>query len=173
MTDLPGELVRSRVVQDLDPVLGSLLDRGFTGHVAIDPGATLLLDDDGRAILAIEDGIPRYAYLAGVDRGGPAALDALADAGPYRVAHYACPASAIGARSPGAPVDPAAPAERLTDNEALVRRTRADAPDADPADPDIDAVEAFLEDEATVEAIRDRAREEARHRASEWGLDVD
>jgi len=172
MTALPGDLVRARVVEDLDRVLGAVLDRGFTGHVAIEPGDTLLFDDDGRAILALADGLPRYAYHAGVDRGGPAALDALVSAGPYRVECYACPRTVVGDRSPGAPVDPAAPAQRLTDNDALVRRTRAAAPDADPADPDIDAVEAFLEDEETVEAIRERAREEASRRAADWGLDA-
>ncbi|UPV72900.1 hypothetical protein M0R89_10100 [Halorussus limi] len=33
------------------------------------------------------------------------------------------------------------------------------------------AVEAFLDDEEKIDAIRDRAREEARERAEEWGLE--
>lgn len=172
MTDLPGTLVRSRVVEDMARVLGAGLDRGFTGHIAIEPGATLLLDEGGRAILALEDGIPRYAYHAGVDRGGDAALDALADAGPYRVSLYACDAPSIGDRSPGTPVDPVAPATRLTNNAALVRRTRAAAPEVDAPDRSLDAVEAFLEDTDTVEAIRDRARAEAQRRATDWNLDL-
>lgn len=170
MTDLPGTLVRSRVVDDMDRLLGGVLDRGFTGHIAVEPGAALLLDEDGRAILAVEDGIPRYAYHAGVDRAGPAALDALAGAGPYRAALYACESVAIGDRSPGAPIDPAAPAERLTDNDALLRRTLDAAPHTDAPDRSLDAVEAFLDDEETVEAIRERAREEATRRATEWDL---
>jgi len=35
----------------------------------------------------------------------------------------------------------------------------------------VDAVEAFLADEQKVEAIRERAREEAAERAEEWGFE--
>lgn len=172
MSELPGDLVRSRVVDTIDRLLGAILDRRFTGHITIEPGDALLLDKGGQAILATETGIPRYAYHTGNDRGGPAALDALAGAGPFRADLYRCEESLIGDRSPGAPVNPTAPANRLTDNETLLRRTRAAAPDTDPVDPDLDAVEAFLEDEETVEAIRERAREEATRRATDWSLDT-
>jgi len=43
--------------------------------------------------------------------------------------------------------------------------------DGDGAGDPLDAVEAFLDDEERIGAIRERAREEARRRAVEWGLD--
>lgn len=167
MSDLPGDLVRSRVTDALDTVLGNVLDRAFTGHLAIEPGDTLLLDADGRAILTVEDGIPRTAYHTGIDTGGPPVLEALTHAGPYRVEYYAT----TNPRRLGTEIDPVAPAERLTTNDTLLRRTRAAAPDT-PDDRSLDAVETFLEDDETIEAIRERARDQAERRAAEWNLDT-
>jgi len=71
------------------------------------------------------------------------------------------------------------PAERLAGDPDLAARTRERAPDErvtdgkpeSPAtDEGMDAVEAFLEDEGKIEAIREQARTEARERAQEWGL---
>lgn len=169
MSDLPGDLVRSRVADALAPVLGAVLDRSFTGHLTIEPGDSLLFDDGGRAILTIVDGIPHTAYHTGIDTGGPPVLEALTNAGPYRVEHYAT----TDPRRLGDSVDATAPAQRLTTDQTLVRRTHAAAPDTDDPDRSLDAVEAFLDDEATVTAIRERARDEAQRRANDWGIDTE
>jgi hypothetical protein len=69
-------------------------------------------------------------------------------------------------------VPPAMPAERLAGDPGLAARTRAAAPDErlDDRAESGSAVEAFLADESKIEAIREQAREEAQHRAAEWGL---
>jgi hypothetical protein len=68
------------------------------------------------------------------------------------------------------------PAERLAGDPALADSTRRAAP-ADrsaaagsESGDDHSAVEAFLEDEAKIEAIREQARQEAKQHAAEWGL---
>jgi len=77
------------------------------------------------------------------------------------------PASALPAfDAPGPSVDPGSPAERLAADPDLAARTRRRAPGSG----DGSAVEAFLEDEAAVEAVREEARAEAERRAEEWGL---
>lgn len=167
---LPGRLVRSRVVEDPGVLLASLLDRGFTGHVSLDPADALLLDDGARAILGFEDGIPITAYHAAADVGGRAALHALAGAGPFRAELFACEPAAVGDQSPGRPVDPAAPARVIAGDDVLARRTAAGAPSSEAPDPSLDAVEAFLADEEAVSALRERAREQAERRATEWDL---
>ena len=59
---------------------------------------------------------------------------------------------------------------------ALADSTRRAAPGERPTVPGADgegdhsAVEAFLEDEDKIAAIREQARQEARQRAAEWGL---
>jgi len=73
-------------------------------------------------------------------------------------------------------VPPGMPAERLAGDPALADSTRRAAPADWPTVPggeageDHGAVEAFLEDEEKIAAIREQAREEARQRAVEWGL---
>jgi hypothetical protein len=68
------------------------------------------------------------------------------------------------------------PAERLAGDPALADSTRRAAPadrtSAEKRDArgDHGAVEAFLDDEEKIAAIRKRARKEARERAAEWGL---
>jgi hypothetical protein len=66
------------------------------------------------------------------------------------------------------------PAERLAGDGELADRTRSIADVADDeheSGGDLDAVEAFLADEEKVEAIQERAREEAAQRAEEWGFE--
>ena len=58
----------------------------------------------------------------------------------------------------------------MADAPELAARARERAP-ADRDAPETDPVEAFLDDEERVEAIKQRARDEAERRASEWGFD--
>lgn len=167
---LPGELVRSRVVDAPDSLLAALLDRRFTGHVALEPADALLLDGGGRAVLGFADGIPQTAYHAGTQTAGDEALQALAGAGPFRVEMYVCSVERVGERSPGEPVAPAAPARVLAVDDALARRTAATAPDTEPPEPSLDAVESFLADDDAINDLKQRAREEAQRRAEEWNL---
>lgn len=68
------------------------------------------------------------------------------------------------------------PARRLAGDPALAERTRerspaaASAREAESTTGTPGAVEAFLADEAKIEAIQQRAREEAERRAVEWDL---
>lgn len=166
-----GELLRSRVVADARTPLEDALDRRLTGYAVVTPTAVL---DPGRegVVLTFEDGVPVVAYHVGSDRGGPAALGALASPGPYRVELYESdetdldPVHEVNELQ----VAPGAPAERVAGAPDLAERTRRAAPedrDATGQDP----VEAFLADEERIAAIREEAREEAQRRAEEWGFD--
>lgn len=170
-----GTLVRSRVVSDLSVTLSAALDDRLTGYLVLEPQDALLLDGETRAVLTLEEGVPVLAYDPASDADGADALADLAPPGPYQVEVYELDAAALAAahESPEAPaltVPPALPAERLARDERLAERTREAAPDhrldAEAADP----VEAFLGDEETIDAIRERARAEAKERAAEWGL---
>lgn len=165
---LPGELVRSRVVDDPSRLLAALLDRSFSGHVTMDPADALLLDGGGRAVLGFREGIPVSASHPDTDGDGDAALEALAGGGPFRVELYACSIDVLRDRGLGGGIEPTAPAHIVAVDDALARRTAAAAPDTDPPDPSLDAVESFLADEDAVEALQERAREEATRRAEEW-----
>lgn len=165
---LPGELVRSRVVDDPTSLLAALLDRSFSGHVTLDPADALLLDGGGRAVIGFEEGIPVSASHPDSHGGGRSALEALAGGGPFRAELYECSVDVLSDRALGDPIDPAAPADILAVDDALARRTAAAAPDTDAPEPSLDAVESFLADEDAVEALRERAREEATRRAEEW-----
>jgi hypothetical protein len=78
------------------------------------------------------------------------------------------PASALPALdAPGPSVDPGSPAEQLAGDPDLATRARRRAPGGDRGS----AVEAFLEDEAAIEAVREEARAEAERHAEEWGLE--
>jgi hypothetical protein len=165
-----GELVRSRVVDDPGPALATALDRGLTGYAVLAPQETLLLDEGAHGMLALEDGVPVAAHHPGTDRGGPAALADLAGPGPYRCDLYELPADALP-RDDGCRVPPGLPAERLAGNPTLAERTREAAPADRTARRDASALEAFLEDEERVRAIKREARREARERAAEWGLE--
>jgi len=184
----PGRLIRSRVLSDPRTVFADALDRELTGYATLESQDTLLLDGDGNGVVTFEDGVPVVVYHTGADRGGPRALADLAANGPYRLELFATePANLAAVHDCEAwQVPPGMPAERLAGDQDLAERTRAAAPDGRTSDTDEDdeasgdrssdrvgAVEAFLEDEAKVEAIREQAREDARRRADEWGFDVD
>ncbi|MFB6142897.1 MAG: hypothetical protein ABEJ30_06095 [Halorientalis sp.] len=172
-----GELVRSRVVSDPGGALTAALDCRLTGYAVLEPQDTLLLDGDGRGVLTFAAGVPVQAYHAGSERGGADALAALAVPGPYRVELVEtggnAPPSLDG--SPAETVPPGMPAERLAGDPDLAARTRRLAPETagggTDRGKDADPVAAFLDDEEKIEAIREQARETARERAAEWGLD--
>jgi hypothetical protein len=162
----PGRLLRSRVVDDPGTVLADALDRGLTGYATLEPQGTLLAEGGGRGVLVFEAGVPRLAYHPRTG-GGEGALSAMAGPGPCRVELCEAPADALPAfDAPGPSVDPGAAAERLAGDPTLAARTRRRAPGGG----DGSAVEAFLADEAAVEAVREEARAEAERRAEEWGL---
>ncbi|WP_226012171.1 hypothetical protein [Halomicrobium salinisoli] len=177
-----GRLLKSRVVDDPRDPLAAALDRSVTGYAVLEPQEALLLDTGGTGVLTFRDGVPELAYHTGTDRGGPEALADLATPGPYHVELYDLAPDALDALGdPDAlSVPPGMPAERLAGDPALAASTRRAAPE--PRDPDPTAgdggdrepgaVEAFLRDEAKIEAIREQAREEAERRAEEWGFDV-
>jgi len=171
-----GELLRSRVVANVGETLEAVLDRELTGYATLVPQETLLSAGDARGVLTFEAGVPVLAYNTATDRGGSTALASIAVPGPYRVELYAVARSKLEAAhdATALQVPPDAPATELADDPALAARTR----DAAPAErqPDQnggdggDAVAAFLADDDRIEAIRTQAREEARVRATEWGL---
>jgi len=162
-----GRLRRSRVVDDPGTVLADALDCGLTGYATLEPQGTLLSEEGGRGVLVFEDGVPRLAYHPRTG-GGEIALSTMAGPGPCRVELYEASAGVLPALDASGPsVDPGRPAERLAADPDLAARTRRRAPDTE-AD---SAVEAFLDDEAAVEAVREEARVEAERRAEEWGLE--
>lgn len=169
------ELTFARVVDDAAAALALALDRELTGNAVLTPQEALLLDGDGEGVVAFTDGVPTHVHHTATGRGGSAALADLATTGPLRVACYAGDDGDVP-RTDQYAVAPGTPAERLAGDDALAERTRdaaeaAGIADSERDDGDLDAVEAFLADEEKVEAIRDRAREEARERAEEWGFD--
>jgi len=175
-----GRLQRQRVVEDLATPLSNALDADLTGYARLESQDALLLSADGVGVLTFDGGVPIVAYHTGTDVGGPAALADLAVAGPYRIELFELEADALATVHEAADlrVPPGMPAERLAGDPELADRTRAAAPER--ADRETEAaqdrdepgaVEAFLDDEAKIAAIRERAREEAERRAAEWGLD--
>ena len=179
-----GRLLRSRVVTDPRTVLADALDRAVTGYAVLEPQGSLLLDDEGRCVLTFAEGVPVVAYHTGTDRGGPRALGDLAASGPYRLNLYTVARESLESvhDRDAFRVPPGMAAERLAGDQSLADRTREAAPvdrgasedrtnDAD-SERDVGAVEAFLEDERKIEAIREQAREDARKRAEEWGFEV-
>lgn len=176
-----GELVRSRVVSDPGTALEDALDCRLTGYAVLEPQETVLLAGDARGVLTFEDGVPVLAYHTDTDRGGPAALADLAVPGPYRLQLVSLPEATVADlhETTDLGVPPGMPAERLAGDQALAERTRSLAPadrprmseDTDAGSSQASAVEAFLDDEEKIEAIRQQAREEAQERAQAWGLD--
>ena len=173
-----GRLRKSRVVSDPRDTLADVLDRGMTGYAVFESQDSLLLDADGRGVVTFSDGVPVVAYHTGTDRGGPPALADLAVPGPYHVSLFELDAAALAEVHDTADlrVPPGMPAERLAGDPALADSTRRAAPDerttraATDADGDHGAVEAFLDDEEKIQAIKRQARTEAQERASEWNL---
>lgn len=163
-----SELVHARTVADPGAALADALERTLTGEAVFIPTATGLLDDAARGVFALDDGVPVRAYHTGTGRGGGDAVADIADAGPYRVEFYAADRPVCR----GGPVAPGVPAEVLGDDPALAERTRVAAPEDAPApDQSADALAAFLADDESIEAIKERAREEARSRAQRWGFE--
>ncbi|SEW08130.1 hypothetical protein [Halobacterium jilantaiense] len=161
----------SRVVEDAAAALGLALDRELTGYAEFTPQDALLLDDGGAGVLAFEAGVPTHVKHSGSGRGGDAALGDLAVPGPLRVECYAGGDPPVPETEQFA-VAPGTPAERLAGDADLADRTRAAAPaDGSQGGESMDAVEAFLEDDEKIDALRERAREEATERASEWGFE--
>ncbi|MGB9986554.1 hypothetical protein [Salarchaeum japonicum] len=163
-----SRLVFSRTVPDTAAPLETALDAAHTGRAVLEPQQTLLLDAADRLTLWFADGVPTHARHSDGRTGG-AALAAFANPGPVRVELHADPA-------PNAPsecgVAPDAPATHLAGDDVLAARTRDRAPeDADADAESLDAVEAFLADDAAIADIRERAREEAERRADEWGFE--
>ncbi|MFD1588095.1 hypothetical protein ACFR9U_14015 [Halorientalis brevis] len=125
--------------------------------------------------------MPVLAYHTDTDRGGPAALADLAVPGPYRLQLVSLPVATVEDlhETTDLLVPPGMPAERLAGDQSLAERTRQLAPtdrsrtteDNDDGHRSTSAVEAFLDDEEKIAAIREQAREEARERAEAWGLD--
>ena len=168
-----GDLVRSRVVSDLGTTLETALDSRLTGYAVLEPQESLLLGDETRGVLTFDAGVPVLAYETATDRGGADALADLAVPGPYRVEVYELPPSALDDAHDASELEvpPGMPADRLAGDPALAARTRDVAPADRRGDrDDVTALEAFLDDEAKIAAIRDQAREEAHARAEEWGL---
>jgi hypothetical protein len=169
-----GDLVRSRTATAPDAALAWALDAAHTGYLVLEPADAVLGNGDDACVLTLADGVPRLAYHTGTERGGPPALADVAGAGPYSVDCYAVEWTALEdvPDTDALTVAPDAPADQLAGDPALAERTRASAPDGwtdEPASP-ADPVEAFLADEERLDAIRDRAREEARRKAREWDL---
>jgi hypothetical protein len=171
-----GRLVRRRVVGDPATPLAKALDDRLTGYVRLESQDELLLDADGVGVLTFESGVPVAAYHTGTDNAGADALADIAVAGPYRLELYELDAGALEAvhGTETFRVGPGTPAEHLAGDDALATRTREAAPaervERSSGREETRAVEAFLEDEARIEAIRNRAREEAKRRAAEWDL---
>ncbi|USZ69235.1 hypothetical protein NGM10_05705 [Halorussus salilacus] len=172
----PGTLVRSRVDSNPSVALADALDRELTGYAVLEPRDALLLDADGAGVIGFAEGVPTWVHHTGTGRGGTDALADLAVPGPYSVELRAIPEEALATyEAPAFEVSPGLPADRLAGDPELADRTREAAPAerreaGAGGDSSLDAVEAFLDDEAKIEAIRDRAREEARDRAEQWGL---
>ncbi|MFB6298463.1 MAG: hypothetical protein ABEH56_08080 [Salinirussus sp.] len=169
-----GSLLRRRVIEDPATPLTDALEADLTGYARLESQDALLLDAEGTGLLTFEAGVPVAAYHTGTDAGGPAALADIAVPGPKRLELYELDGSVLASVHDARDlrVPPGAPAERLAGDPALAERTRSRAPDTrlDEDDDGPGAVEAFLEDEAKIAAIRERAREEARARAEEWDL---
>lgn len=174
-----GRLQKSRVVADPRDPLAEALDRSLTGYAVFESQDALLLNAEGRGVVTFRAGVPTRAYHTGTGRGGPAALADLAVPGPYHVAMYAAGADTLdGFLGDGWVIPPGMAAERLAGDPALARSTRRAAPDDRVPDPagaaeasaEPGAVEAFLDNEEKIEAIREQARAEARERAAQWDL---
>lgn len=173
MTLPTGRATFDRVVTELAEPLAVALDRDLTGYAEIVPQATLLFDETGSGVLWFEDGVPTHASHTGTGATGTDVLANLAATGPYRVRLVSVADDEMAARPEGAALSPEAPAKRLAGDESLAARTRDRAGIASDRSTDdgLDAVEAFLADEEKIRSIRERAREEAKRKADEWGFD--
>lgn len=170
-----GELLRSRVVDEIAEPLSTVLERELTGYAVLEPAGSLLLGDEATGVLTFEAGVPVVAYCETTDEGGADALAALAGPGPCGVDLYELPRDALDPvhDTPAFQVAPDAPAQELAADAGLAARTREQAPDDRGNDGETgpSAVESFLQDEERIAEIQAEARAEAAERAAEWGLD--
>jgi hypothetical protein len=173
-----GRLLRRRVVSDPGTVLSSALDASLTGYARLEPQDALLLDADGAGVLTFEDGVPVAAYHTASDTSGSDAVSAIAVSGPFRVELYELDGDVLADihDTDSFTVPPGLPAEQLAGDPPLVERTRDAAPadrvDASQHPSPSGVVESFLDDPEAVEAVQDRAQQEALDRADSWGFDV-
>jgi len=174
-----GQLVRSRVVEDVGTVLDRALESDLTGYARLESQESLLLEEGGTVVVTFEEGIPMAAYHDGTDAGGTEALDAFAGTRPVGVELYATDPETLAPihEAEAVAVPPALPAERLATDPGLADRIRETAPEerlraAAREDNEVDAVASFLDDEARIAQLRSRAREEARERAERWGFEI-
>jgi hypothetical protein len=161
-------------VDDPGEVLETVLDEELTGYVVFEPQDALLLGEATRGVVTFEDGIPVLAYDTERERGGRDGLDGFAVTGPNRVDVHAVAADALATahETDEFRVSPGDPARVLAGDDRLADRTADAAPASRRNEArDQSAVEAFLADAEAIEEIRSEAREEARARATEWGLD--
>jgi hypothetical protein len=166
-----GQTRFDRVVMSLEAPLWEALETELRGYGEIVPQAGLLGTEAGHCLLWFDAGVPVGATHTGTGRTDSAAIADVAETGPYRVRLVEI-ADSAAVRS--GDLAPTAPAEQVLGDEELARRTREAAdlePEAD-SGADLDAVEAFLADEAKIEAIQERAAREARTRAEEWGFET-
>lgn len=165
-----GDLLRSRVVTDLSPALEDVFERKLDGYARLSPRDMLLASEEESGIITFENGVSTVVYHAGTDRGGPPAIDDIGSP-PYQFELYALDADALEFphRVETLSVAPGTVAERLAGDPDLASRIRTRATEDERDDPD--SVEAFLEDETAVNAIRQSARENALERADEWGFE--
>jgi len=173
-----GNLLRRRVVADLSTPLSHALELSLTGYARLESGDALLLDADGVGVITFQRGVPVVAYHTGADSGGEAALADIAVTGPSRVELHELDADSLAEIHDAAElrVPPGLPAERLAGDASLAERIRKSAPASRRRDgsesSETAAVEAFLEDEARIADIRERARDRATARATEWGFEI-
>ncbi len=171
-----GRLLQSRVIDEFETILETVLQEQITGYVRVEPGKTLILDAEERGVITFTDGIPMAAYHAGVDVAGDQALSKLSTLGPFRVELYAVSESRLTAihNDHSLLVPPGRPAERLAGDPQLAERTRAMAPEQrleQARQESEDALTAFLEDQSRIKELREQAQTEAKRRAKQWGLD--
>ncbi|MFT4946853.1 MAG: hypothetical protein ACI8TL_001090 [Natronomonas sp.] len=175
-----GQLLRQRMLNTAETILTSALDRDLTGYARLEPQETLLLSADQAGVITFTDGVPVAAYHTNPDATGTDALTEIASSGPYRLGLYALEESALETLhgSDSVRIPPRLPAEILSGDQELIERIRERAPQErleqnEREQSGLDAVEAFLDDENRIEAIRSHAQSEAESRADDWNLPVE
>ena len=166
-----GQTRFDRVVMSLEAPLREALETELRGYGEIVPQAGLLGDEAGHCVLWFDDGVPVGAPHTGTGHTDSAAIADVAETGPYRVRLVEVAEERV---IQSGSLSPAAPAEQVLGDPELASRTRAaaDLEDDTESEADLDAVEAFLADDAKIEAIQERAAMEARKRAEEWGFET-
>jgi len=174
-----GRLLRSRVVSNPATAFRTVLEDALTGYLVFEPQDTLLLDDGGRGVVTVRQGVPMLVYHTGTDRGGVDGLADLAVPGPYKVDVFELSDQEIERihDADELRVPAKEPVERLAGDPELADRTQSRArehgllaDDGVRPDENQDAVVSFLDDDERIAAIKQQAREDAKRQANEWGL---